>query len=97
MVAFVLGDEITLPGWTTFGKATQAITNPIFLDRDGDGKYSAPRVTAKRLIAAYRKQHEKLTPSLQKKLLESEAVKSDSAILLHVKDQLKQGPATANE
>lgn len=90
VVAFVLGDGITLPGWTTYGKATQAITNPIFLDVDGDTKYSAPRVTAKRLIADYRKQHEQLTPALQKTLLESAAVTADPAVLLHVKALLPE-------
>tara|TARA_R110002111_G_C6008015_1_gene374367 strand:+ start:2271 stop:4280 length:2010 start_codon:yes stop_codon:yes gene_type:complete len=90
VVAFVLGDGITLPGWTTYDKATQAITNPIFLDVDGDKKYSTPRATAKQLIANYEKRGEKLTPALQKVLLESEAVKADAAVLLHVKDLLKQ-------
>lgn len=50
IVAFVLGDDIKLPGWTTYGKSTQAITNPIYLDIDADGKYSAPRETAKKLL-----------------------------------------------
>lgn len=50
VVAFVLGDDIKLPGWTTYGKSTQAITNPIYLDLDDDGKYSAPRGTAKKLL-----------------------------------------------
>ena len=90
LVAFVLGDGITLPGWTTYGKASQAITNPIFLDIDGDAKYSAPRATAKTLISNYQKQHGKLIPALQEKLLNSTAVKADSAIHLHVEDLLKQ-------
>ena len=90
VVAFVLGDGITLPGWTNYGKATQAITNPIFLDVDGDTKYSAPRVTAKKLIANYGKESEMLTPALQQSLLDSVATKADSAVLLHVKDLLKQ-------
>lgn len=90
IVAFVLGDGITLPGWTTYGKATQAITNPIYLDVDGDKKYSAPRETAKRLIANFASQGTKLTPTQQKKLLDLETVKADSAVLLHVKDLLKQ-------
>ena len=89
VVAFVLGDDITLPGWTTYGKSTQAITNPIFLDIDGDLKYSAPRNTAKKLIAKHQGQSDKLTPDQQKTLLDSPAVKSDSAVLLHVKDLLK--------
>lgn len=33
VVAFVLGDGISLPGWTTYGNATQAITNPSFSGR----------------------------------------------------------------
>lgn len=90
IVAFVLGDGITLPGWTTYGKATQAITNPIYLDVNGDKKYSAPRDTAKRLIAKFANRNTKLTPAQQKILLDTEAVKADSAILLHVKDLLKQ-------
>ncbi|QDT26400.1 hypothetical protein Enr10x_17010 [Gimesia panareensis] len=93
VVAFVVGDGITLPGWTTYGKASQAITNPIFLDVDGDAKYSSPRATATKLIANFRDQHGKLTPVLQKMLLESAAVKADPAILLHVTDLLKQSSA----
>ena len=91
VVAFVLGDGITLPGWTTYGKATQAITNPIYLDVDGDKKYSAPRNTARRLIAKHREQGGKLTPTQKKMLLDSEAIKADSAVLLHAKDLLKEG------
>ncbi|WP_298868461.1 CehA/McbA family metallohydrolase [uncultured Gimesia sp.] len=90
VVAFVLGDGITLPGWTTYGKATQAITNPIYLDVDGDKKYRSPRETARRLIAKYREPGVKLTSNQQKKLLDTEAVKADSAVLLHVKDLLKE-------
>ncbi|QDU11476.1 CehA/McbA family metallohydrolase [Gimesia aquarii] len=90
IIAFVLGDGITLPGWTTYGKATQAITNPIYLDVNGDKKYSAPRDTAKRLITKFASQDTKLTPAQQKTLLDSETVKADSTVLLHVKDLLKQ-------
>ena len=91
VVAFVLGDGITLPGWTTYGKATQAITNPIYLDIDGDKKYRSPRETARRLISKYKKAGIKLTSNQQKKLLDTEAVKADSAVLLHVIDLLKEG------
>ena len=90
IVAFVLGDGITLPGWTTYGKASQAITNPIFLDVDGDGKYSAPRKTAQRLIAEYQKENGSFTPAHRKTLLDSAAVKADAAVLLHVEDLLNQ-------
>lgn len=90
VVAFVLGDGITLPGWTPYGKATQAITNPIYLDVDGDKKYSAPRDTARRLIANYGDKGAKLSQVEQKKLLDTNSVKADSAVLLHVIDLLKQ-------
>jgi len=90
VVAFVLGDDITLPGWTTYGKATQAITNPIYLDVDHDGKYTSPRETAQNLIASYDGESTKLSPSQQAELLETETVKADPIVLLHVKDLLKQ-------
>lgn len=93
IVGFVLGDGITLPGWTTYGKASQAITNPIFLDVDGDDKYSAPRATAKKLIANYKTQNGTFTPDAEEELLKSATVKADPAVLLHVKDLLKDSAA----
>ncbi|MCR9232690.1 MAG: CehA/McbA family metallohydrolase [bacterium] len=90
VVAFVLGDGITLPGWTTYGKASQAITNPIFLDVDGDGKYSAPRETAQRLIAKSQKEDGSFSPAQRKALLDSSALKADAAVMLHVEDLLTQ-------
>jgi hypothetical protein len=36
--------------WKTSADYTLAITNPIFVDCDGDGKYNSPRATALALI-----------------------------------------------
>jgi hypothetical protein len=47
----VLGDAVTNPAWATAQKYTFAATNPIYLDADGDGKWSSPRETAESLLA----------------------------------------------
>lgn len=91
VVAFVLGDGIKLPGWTTYGKATQAITNPVYLDVDGDEKYSSPRETAQGLIASHGEKGLELTQTQRTALLETPAVKADAAVQLHVEDLLKRG------
>lgn len=82
VVAFVLGDKIKLPAIPTIGGATQAITNPIFLDVDNDGKYSSPRATAQSLI-------DKLNGAQPTTLTNDKKIKSDPAIELHIKDLLK--------
>jgi hypothetical protein len=51
LVCIVLGDGVTHPSWKTEEKFTLAATNPIFLDADGDGKYTTPRETARTLLA----------------------------------------------
>ena len=88
VVAFVLGDSISLPGWTTYGNVTQGITNPIYLDVDGDQKFSSPRQTAHRLIANHGGKRLQ-TPEEQSALLDTESVRADPAVLVHVKDLLK--------
>ncbi len=50
LVCVVLGDEIRAPFWRSEQPYTLAATNPIWLDRDGDGVCDAPRVTARRLL-----------------------------------------------
>ena len=94
VVAFVLGDAIKLPGWTTYGKATQAITNPIYLDIDGDEKYRSPRDTARRLISAIVGEQAELTQAQRTALLDSDAVKADPAVQIHVENLLKRDRAT---
>ncbi len=85
VVAFVLGDEIKLPGWAAVGKATQAITNPIFLDVDSDGEYSSPRETAQRLIG-------KLSDAQLTILMNSKKLKAEPAVKLHLKELLGKSP-----
>ena len=51
VVCVVLGDGVSHPSWHTAEKFTLAATNPIFLDNDGDGKYSSPGETARAVLA----------------------------------------------
>jgi hypothetical protein len=50
LVCVVLGDAVTGPYWRTREDFTIAVTNPIYLDADGDGAYSAPREIAARML-----------------------------------------------
>jgi hypothetical protein len=43
LVCVALGDGVAHPSWMTKEKFTMAVTNPVFLDADGDGRYSSPR------------------------------------------------------
>src|SRR6185295_13008384 len=52
LVCAVFGDGIAAPFWRTLGKFTAAVTNPLYLDNDGDGKYQSPRATAEKLLTA---------------------------------------------
>jgi hypothetical protein len=52
LVCAVFGDGITEPFWTTLCHFTAAVTNPFYVDGDGDGKYQSPRATARQLLAA---------------------------------------------
>ena len=52
LVCAVFGDGITEPFWRTLGRFTAAVTNPLYLDGDGDGKYQCPRETARQMLAA---------------------------------------------
>lgn len=51
LVCVVLGDGVSHPSWRTTEKFTLAATNPIFLDADGDRKYSSPREQAGNILA----------------------------------------------
>lgn len=46
LVCVVLGAGVKNPAWATEQNYTFAATNPIYLDVDGDGKYTSPRETA---------------------------------------------------
>lgn len=46
LVCVVLGDGVKSPSWATEENYTFAATNPIYLDADGDGRYTNPRENA---------------------------------------------------
>ena len=50
VVCAAYGDGVKDPSWKTAADYTLAITNPIFVDCDGDGKYASPHETALTLL-----------------------------------------------
>jgi hypothetical protein len=52
LVCAVFGDGITEPFWRTLARFTAAVTNPLYLDNDGDGRYQSPRETARQILTA---------------------------------------------
>jgi hypothetical protein len=52
LVCVVHGDGVRHPAWPLLNDYTLAATNPVYLDDDGDGRYSAPRETARALLEA---------------------------------------------
>src|SRR5205085_3274820 len=50
LVCVAFGEGVKDPSWKTLQGYTLAITNPIFIDGDNDGKYSSPRETALALL-----------------------------------------------
>ncbi|HUS34736.1 MAG TPA: CehA/McbA family metallohydrolase, partial [Verrucomicrobiae bacterium] len=46
LVCVAFGDGVKDPSWKTMADFTLAVTNPVFVDGDNDGKYSSPRDTA---------------------------------------------------
>lgn len=50
LVCVAFGDGVKDPSWKTMADFTLAVANPIFVDGDGDGKYSNPRETALALL-----------------------------------------------
>ena len=53
LVCVVIGAGVKEPSWTTYETYTLAATNPIYLDGDGDGRYSSPRETARALLGRF--------------------------------------------
>lgn len=76
LVAVVVGDGVEGPWWRTLNPYTFAATNPVWLDADGDGASSAPRVTAGRLAADLLARGP------------AAARPADAAVLVHLLDQL---------
>jgi len=50
VVCVAYGDGVKDASWKTAADYTLAVTNPIFIDADGDGKYSSPHETAVALL-----------------------------------------------
>lgn len=72
LVCAAYGDGIKDASWKTLQDYTLAVTNPVYVDSDGDGKYSPARETALRML-------EKMgTPSLAK--IESAVAEVDAAV-----------------
>jgi hypothetical protein len=51
IVCVAYGEGVKDPSWPTYANYTFAVTNPIFIDADKDGKYRSPRETAVALLA----------------------------------------------
>ena len=77
IVCVAYGDGVKDPSWKTMADFTLAVTNPIFIDADRDGKYTNPHETALALldkiqsptISAVEKSIENLEPSTAIQLL----------------------------
>jgi hypothetical protein len=50
LVALVQGDGVGGAWWPQMNDYTLAATNPVFIDRDGDGRYDDPQSLARRLL-----------------------------------------------
>ncbi|MSU63885.1 MAG: hypothetical protein EXS31_16085 [Pedosphaera sp.] len=60
LVCVVLGAGVKEPCWTTYENYTLAATNPLYLDVDGDGRYSSPREIARTLLGRFEGDTKKL-------------------------------------
>lgn len=68
------------PGTPRWSPLVIGSTNPVWLDADGDGKFTAPRAWAKRLVERHGTDPAKLLPALAPF---DEAVASQAASLMH--------------
>lgn len=59
LVCVIVGHGVKNPAWAIEENYTFAATNPIYLDVDGDGRYTSPRDTAKARLTAAGKDPEK--------------------------------------
>jgi hypothetical protein len=88
LVCVAYGDGVKDPAWKTMADFTLAVTNPIFIDADGDGKYSSPRDTA----LAFLKKIEPLSLDSIAKGIE----KLDTAIAIQILSAVKLRIASAD-
>lgn len=70
LVCAAYGKAIDDPAWPTYAKYTLAVTNPIFIDADKNGKYSSPRESA---LAAMQKMQPLTTAKIERALNEVDA------------------------
>ncbi len=66
LVCVVLGAGVKEPCWTTYENYTLAATNPLYLDVDGDGRYTNPRETARALLGRFEGDTSKLRNLMNK-------------------------------
>ncbi len=76
LVCVVLGDGVEDAWWCTLNPWTIAVTNPVWLDVDGDGRWESPRETAGRWLMELRGVAEDSVP------------RADAAVLVHLLDRL---------
>lgn len=66
LVVLVEGPKPEGPWWYTLQDSLCAVSNPVFLDRDGDGRWSSPKRTAEILLEAHHDDPEGLEEALKK-------------------------------
>jgi hypothetical protein len=76
LVCVVVGDGVEGAFWRTMNPWTIAVTNPVWLDVDGDGRWESPRETAGRWLAEWRGVAPEAVPP------------ADAAVLVHLLDRL---------
>jgi len=76
LVCVVVGDGIEGAWWPTLNPFTIAVTNPVWLDVDDDGRWESPRDVARRWLAELRKSPGAAAPA------------ADAAVLVHLLDLL---------
>jgi hypothetical protein len=84
LVAVAWGEGVKLPCWATELAETCAITNPVWLDGDGDGRCDSPRALAQARVAAAHGDFAALAASVRA---------SDDAVALQLLDLLREAGA----
>jgi hypothetical protein len=64
LVCVVTGDGVEGAYWRTDKPYTLAATNPVYLDADGDGRYTSPRALATAIVEAHGTEPARLRPAL---------------------------------
>ena len=88
VVCVAYGDGVKDPAWKTMADFTLAVTNPIFIDVDRDGKYRSPHETAMELL-------KKIEP-LEVDSLEKAVEKLDAATAIQILSEARLRIAAAD-